>query len=263
MRPHPSLFGCNNMKTFFWLVMSIAIHAHAAVIPQQSRLIFHPGEVQIPLLLVNSGDAPVLIQTWIDGGSPERSPGSKAFPFVALPGVFTLNKDEKKQIAVLRTELAAQLPKDRESLYWLNLYEISAVKKSTLRADNDKISMALNTQLKVINRPFTDITPFAARVNAVTFQVRKKQGQFFIQAMNHSRYFFTPGKMTVTAGGKRYPVYLDGDKTLAPFTHKAYPLMGDAPSLATGEGSLNFTALDDQGNPQVFKATLSQASASP
>ncbi|MFC7508259.1 fimbria/pilus periplasmic chaperone [Pantoea stewartii] len=35
----------------------------------------------------------------------------------------------KKQITVLRTELAATLPQDRESLYWLNLYEISAVKK--------------------------------------------------------------------------------------------------------------------------------------
>ncbi|WP_238530750.1 molecular chaperone [Pantoea ananatis] len=251
------------MKTFFWLVMSIAIHAHAAVIPQQSRLIFHPGEVQIPLLLVNSGDAPVLIQTWIDGGSPERSPGSKAFPFVALPGVFTLNKDEKKQIAVLRTELAAQLPKDRESLYWLNLYEISAVKKSTLRADNDKISMALNTQLKVINRPFTDITPFAARVNAVTFQVRKKQGQFFIQAMNHSRYFFTPGKMTVTAGGNVIPFIWTGIKRWHLSPIKNIPSWVMSRLLATGEGSLNFTALDDQGNPQVFTATLSQASASP
>ncbi|MEJ1267557.1 hypothetical protein WDV93_10020 [Pantoea ananatis] len=111
--------------------------------------------------------------------------------------------------------------------------------------------MALNTQLKVINRPFTDITPFAAQGSAVTFQVRKKQGQFFIQAMNHSRYFFTPGKMTVTAGNV-IPFIWTGIKRCAPFTHKEYPLKGDEPPLATGEGSLNFTALDDQGNPSGF-----------
>lgn len=251
------------MKKILLLVMCIITHSQAAVIPQQSRIIFHPGEVQVPLLLVNSGESPVLIQTWVDGGSPETSPGSKAFPFVALPGVFTLNKDEKKQIAVLRTELAAQLPTDRESLYWLNLYEISSVKKSSLQAGNDKISVALNTQLKVINRPFTDSVPFAARVKAVTFQIRKTQGQFFIQASNQSRYFFTPGKMTATAGGKHYPVYLDGDKTLAPFASKRYPLLGDSPLLATGNAVLNFTALDDQGNPQAFTANLNLASGSP
>ncbi|AWQ20078.1 fimbrial biogenesis chaperone [Pantoea ananatis] len=249
------------MRTLLWLFMCLAINVQAAVIPQQSRLIFHPGEVQIPLLLVNSGDAPVLIQTWIDGGSPERSPGSKAFPFVALPGVFTLNKDEKKQIAVLRTELAAQLPKDRESLYWLNLYEISAVKKSTLRPGSDKISMALNTQLKVINRPFREVIPFSARVHAVTFQVRKKQGQAFIHATNGSRYFFTPGKMTVVVGGKRYAVYLDGDKTLAPFSSKDYPLMGDVP-LTASHLLLDYTALDDEGNPQAFSARIDPPSAS-
>lgn len=250
------------MKTLLWLFMCIAINAPAAVIPQQSRLIFHPGEVQIPLLLVNSGEAPVLIQTWVDSGSPETSPGSKAFPFVALPGVFTLNKEEKKQIAVLRTELAAQLPQDRESLYWLNLYEISSVKKSTIKSDNDKISMALNTQLKVINRPFMDTMPFAARIKAVTFQVRKKQGQAFIHTINRSRYFFTPGKMTLTVGGKRYSVYLDGDKTLAPFSSKDYPLMGDTLSAAS-HAILDYTALDDQGNPQAFTAHVDSPAESP
>ncbi|SFN54960.1 P pilus assembly protein, chaperone PapD [Izhakiella capsodis] len=235
--------------------MCLAINAQGAVIPQQSRLIFHPDEVQIPLLLVNSGDAPVLIQIWVDNGSPEKSPGSKAFPFVALPGVFTLSKDEKKQVSVLRTELAARLPDDRESLYWLNLYEIRAVKKGTIQPDSDKISMALNTQLKVINRPFREVIPFAARVNAVTFQIRKKQGQAFIHAINGSRYFFTPGKMTVVIGGKRYPVYLDGDKTLAPFSSKDYPLMGVVP-LAASHILLDYTALDDEGNPQTFTTSL-------
>ncbi|MBK4772202.1 MAG: molecular chaperone [Pantoea sp. Morm] len=249
------------MKTLFGLFMCLAINAQAAVIPQQSRLFFYPGEVQIPLLLINSGDAPVLIQTWVDGGSPEKSPGSKAFPFVALPGVFTLNKNEKKQIAVLRTELAAHLPNDRESLYWLNLYEISAVKKRTVQQDNDKISMALNTQLKVINRPFREVMPFAARVNAVTFLIREKQGQAFIHATNGSRYFFTPGEMIIAVGGKRYPVYLDGDKTLAPFSSKDYPLIGKSP-LPASHILLDYTALDDEGNPQAFSARVVTPSVS-
>lgn len=248
------------MKVLPWLLMCLVINAQAAVIPQQSRLIFHPGEVQVPLLLVNSSDTPVLIQTWVDSGSPEKSPGSKAFPFVVLPGVFTLNKDEKKQIAVLRTELAAQLPNDRESLYWLNLYEISAVKKGAIQPGSDKISMALNTQLKIINRPFREVMPFAARVNALTYQVRKKQGQMFIHATNGSRYFFTPGKMTVAVGGKRFPVYLDGNKTLAPFSSKDYPIMGDVP-LAAGHIVLDYTALDDNGNPQAFSTRVDPPSA--
>ncbi len=263
MQPHLSSFGCNKMKTFLWLWMCIVINAQAAVIPQQSRLIFHPGEVQTPLLLVNSGDAPVLIQTWVDSGAPEKSPGSKAFPFVALPGVFTLNKDEKKQITVLRTELAATLPQDRESLYWLNLYEISAVKKGTIQPGSDKISMALNTQLKVINRPFKKAIPFTARVNAVTFQVRKMQGQVFIRATNRSGYFFTPGKMTVRAGGKGYTVYLDGDKTLAPFSSKEYPLMGNAPPSAASQILVDYTALDDEGNPQAFTAPVAPSEEAP
>ncbi len=244
------------MKKLFLLLASFATACPAAIIPQASRVIFHPHQVRAPLLLVNSADTPALVQSWVDRGTPDKDPGSQAFPFVALPGVFTLNKGEKKEITIMRSALADKLPTDRESLYWLNIYEISSVKKSTLREANNKVSIALNTQLKVINRPFKETESFEQRTKRVIFKLQRLTGKEGVIAVNNTPYYFTPGEMSITLGQNTYPVYLDAEKNVAPFSTRTFPLQNKAGTLPDGESTLNYTAIDDQGALHAFSFLL-------
>lgn len=246
------------MKKIVCILAALSAVSQAAVVPQQSRVIFHPGNVRIPLLLVNNGEVPVLIQTWVDLGTPNKKPGGKSFPFVALPAVFTLNKGEKKEITLIRSDLSADLPADRESLYWLNIYEISSVKKNTARLKQNKVSLAMNTQLKIINRPFTDKDDFRRRTQRMVFRSQLAEGEVVITAVNQTPYYFTPGQMSITVGPQQYQVYLDSDKDVAPFSDKTFSLKTHLGSLPAGKASLHFTAIDDQGALQSFTYDLSR-----
>ena len=164
------------MKKIAYMLVALSVSCQATVMPQQSRVIFHPGEVKRSLLLVNNEDAPVLVQSWVDLGRPDKKPGEKNFPFVALPAVFRLNKAEKRVITLIRSAQSASLPADRESLYWLNIYEISAVKKNIAQQKLNKFNLAMNTQLKIINRPFRDSYNFRERTQKLKFQTQQMAG---------------------------------------------------------------------------------------
>lgn len=110
------------------MLVALSVSCQATVMPQQSRVIFHPGEVKRSLLLVNNEDAPVLVQSWVDLGRPDKKPGEK-LSFRGTSCSLQVEQGGKRVITLIRSAQSASLPADRESLYWLNIYEISAVKK--------------------------------------------------------------------------------------------------------------------------------------
>ncbi|EFC5219963.1 molecular chaperone [Escherichia coli] len=246
------------MKKIAYMLVALSVSCQATVMPQHSRVIFHPGEVKRSLLLVNNEDAPVLVQSWVDLGRPDKKPGEKNFPFVALPAVFRLNKAEKRVITLIRSAQSASLPADRESLYWLNIYEISAVKKNIAQQKLNKFNLAMNTQLKIINRPFRDSYNFRERTQKLKFQTQQMAGKIMLTVINPTPYYFTPGQMNITIGSWQNKVYLGADKAVAPFSDKAFPLTIHSGVLPAGKATLHFSAIDDDGALQYFTYDLNR-----
>lgn len=100
----------------------ISSWVQAGVIVESSRVVFSAADRERSLLLSNGNAYPVVVQTWIDNGAPEGTPETAGeVPVLPLPGLFRLEPGEKKNLRLLATQI--KQPQDRESLYWLNIYD--------------------------------------------------------------------------------------------------------------------------------------------
>ncbi|HBA7869906.1 TPA: molecular chaperone [Escherichia coli] len=125
----------------------ISLQSYAGIMPSQSRIVYHQLDRDQAIMLANTNDYPVIVQTWVDRG--EGSPDSQNIPFISIPPVTQLAPGDMKGIRIIHTQ--AQIPKDRESLFWLNMYEVPPEKKGGISENSMLITM--NTQIKLFYRP--------------------------------------------------------------------------------------------------------------
>ncbi|MCA7034376.1 molecular chaperone, partial [Escherichia coli] len=92
--------------------------AWGAIIPDRTRIIMNESDKGEALKLTNqSKNLPYLAQTWI-----EDTKGNKSRDFiVTVPPMVRLNPSEQIQIRMITQEKIAQLPKDRETLFYFNV----------------------------------------------------------------------------------------------------------------------------------------------
>lgn len=223
------------MRTLLALLLALTVSqpALAGIIIESTRIVFPGNEREISLQLANGNKYPVVVQTWVDNGSPDGTPDTAGeVPVIPLPGLFRLAPGEKKSLRLLSTQIPQ--PKDRESLYWLNVVEIPPA--SGNKTDNvTEVNVSLRLQLKLFYRP--------ARLNIKPDDVAKSQrfslvrtpGLTQIKVENPTPYYATYSAAQVGNVGL-------APGMLAPFSSKLVPV----DSSVTGR--VNYTLIGDDGN---------------
>lgn len=133
------------------MLCSTAFHASAVVNAEKTRVVFNSGSIAESLSLVNSEKEPVVVQVWTDNGDPTVSPDQVHTPVVINPPVFKMKPGEIRNIRLLLVS-AGSLPQDRESVYWLNIYQIPP-NTETQHKGEKKIVLPLKIRMKVFVRP--------------------------------------------------------------------------------------------------------------
>lgn len=149
----------------FSSLLFLAGPALAVVNVNTTRVVFESGVQQKTVKLVNDGDYPVLVQSWIDDGDPLSTPDNAVSGFVVLPPVLKLLPGEQRELRLMGS--GADLPADRESLFWLNIYQIPPEMKTT--TNSEKVRLSLRTQLKVLWRPKGVGNPDEKSINLLIF----------------------------------------------------------------------------------------------
>ncbi|WP_418884914.1 fimbrial chaperone [Citrobacter arsenatis] len=122
----------------------LAVPAQAAFTLNGTRYIYDEGRKNISFEVTNNSQDTYGGQVWIDNVSRGKS---EVF-IVPSPPFFKVNAGNK-QIMRLMT-VSDGLPKDRESLFMLNVQEVPPKPKST---EGNVVAIAMNTRVKVIYRP--------------------------------------------------------------------------------------------------------------
>lgn len=133
-----------------WGLLSLALIAtqvYAGIMPSQSRVVYQQQDREQAIMLANTNDYPVIVQTWIDRG--EGSPESQNIPFISIPPIIKLDAGDMKGVRIIYNH--ASLPQDRESLFWFNMYEVPPEKKGLI--PENSILVTMNTQIKLFFRP--------------------------------------------------------------------------------------------------------------
>jgi P pilus assembly chaperone PapD len=231
-------------------------HAAAGVTPEISRVVFGAGAVEQSLQLFNVNQYPVLVQAWVDDGRIDALPQESKAPVIALPPVFRMEAGSQTSLRLI--DAGAALPTDRESLFWLNLYEIPATPK---QPPTDEVSMTvtMRTQIKVFMRPNALPYPSSALTRHLAFSLRRSGSALALAIDNPTPYHATIGLVQITVGERSAQLQVD---MLAPFssTTVSFDKLGDA---SGDNATLRYSLIGDDGNPVMDERRVPIASADP
>ncbi len=233
-----------------WLVFSKAVLAllvlagvisapFAAVNVDRTRLVFSANDIAQSLMLANDSVKPMLLQVWTDAGETVSSPDSSRTPLVVLPPVFKMQPEELRTLRVMLSSRRS-LPQDRESLFWLNIYQIPP-ELSTTKSVTRKLVLPLRLRLKVFIRPTGLKAPTANDEQKLRFSIASEG----ITISNPTPWYMS---LIVTATkGIRI-----GNIMLAPYERRDV-LLSQTPGLGT---TLSYAVINDSGNWRTYTATI-------
>nr|WP_159464507.1 fimbrial assembly chaperone [Scandinavium goeteborgense] len=228
----------------WWSVSSSALAAlllwasatSAAVNIDRTRLIFAASDKVQSLNLSNDGDTPMLIQAWTDNGDVDSSPDTSQTPIVVVPPVFRMLPGELRSLRLMLSA-RSQLATDRESQFWLNVYQIPPNTQATQNGAR-KVILPLRLRLKVFIRPDGLAAPTDSDEQQLRFSV---EGQT-LRIENPTPWFMS---LTVHPGKQKAL----GGLMVAPKSWLEVPL--SAP-LVAGE-IIRYDVITDSGNARSYR----------
>jgi len=235
-----------------WLLIGLLPGAgvHAGILTEGTRIIYPADSESRTLLIANTNPWPVLVQTWVDQG--EGDPGAADAPFVVLPAIFRLEPSATERLRIVHT--GKPFPEDRESLLWLNLYEVPPVDADT-EADTDddaRLTLTFNTQLKVLYRPEGLRAPDDLAAQLQFRLLERQDGRWCVSAYNP-----TPWHASISAlhvDGMDGPLAADeADLLLPPFSTRCYRLGEGVPGE---DADVHFSVIGDAGFSEAHVDTL-------
>lgn len=231
------------------MLFSIEI-SHAGILASSTRVIYSQESKDKSLILANTNDYPVLTQIWVDEG--QIDPEFKNSPFVVLPGIFKLAPKETKGIRIVYNGMP--LATDRESLFWLNLYEIPAIKKSNLA--DEYLNLAMNTQMKIFYRP-QGLKPYTLDdlQQQIQYQFISNNNLFELKLKNPTPYYLNFANLKISNNQSSSTIQHNEDNILPPFSEKHYTLINHAFKSAS-QNILEYTLIDDLGKAHRYSIQL-------
>lgn len=131
------------------VAMCLTVPAQAAIVIDNTRVVYPGNEKSVSVNLTNKGAKPVLVQSWIDDGDLDALPEDMNVPFILTPPINRVEPDKSQVLRVAYTGNA--LPKDRETIFWLNVLEVPA--KGENLENKNILQMAFRTRIKLFYRP--------------------------------------------------------------------------------------------------------------
>lgn len=224
------------------LLLVISKAAFAGMMVESSRVVYSAGERERSLMLANTNDYPVIVQTWIDHGDPNGTPENASnIPAIPLPGIFRLEPGEKKMLRLLSTQIAQ--PKDRESLYWLNIYEIPPT-DAHLPPGTSAVKVAVRLQLKMFWRPQALKMDREDVLKALRFTLVRKPGSLALKIVNPTPYYATFKTGILSDGAVNHPINIP---MVAPLSEEIIPV--DVPGNWQPK-RLNYILINDDGDDE-------------
>ena len=220
--------------SLFILVLLFPMLSNATMMINASRIVMKKTDRESTLLIKNTGDYPVVIQSWVDNGDPAMTPENASdAPAMALPALFRLDPDTTNNLRIINK--FTPTPEDRESLYWLNLYEISP--RPDNEAGNDSaINVTVRLQVKLFYRPEHLSMAINDVSNRLSFSKNSDQSKIIIN--NPSPFYVTFAEANFIAGNSAKPIAIP---MLEPFSTQ---------EIALEDKSINqikYSIIDDLG----------------
>lgn len=227
-----------------------AASAHASVVIGGTRVVFPASDGEVTVRLTNQGNTPALVESWIDDGNVQSTPDKVDVPFLVTPPLFRMEPNKDQNLRIVATP--AQLPADRESLFWLNVLEVPPKPTGPDAATQNTLQFAVRSRLKLFYRPANLPGDPLKAPESLTWKLVNDGNAVALEARNPTPYFVTLTGVTINVGSTSYHAetgMVSPQGTLRLAT-KDMPHGG-----ATG-ASISYTSLNDYGASVTYKGTI-------
>ncbi len=223
-------------------LLMVAFSSRAGLLAASTRVVFNEGQTQQSLMLVNTNSWPVMVQSWVDNGETNiTAPDRLKTPFVAIPALFPLEPQGMQGLRLVYNQQA--LPGDRESVFWLNLYEIPP-KSATPQAQS--VVLTMNTQMKIFWRPKGLGAPQDIE-KKISFSQGAIGNEIEIVCHNASPWHVSFSGISLRIGDKTYAARQQPDMMVSPYSEKRYTVAVDRRQRGVFPLRVHAELIDDRG----------------
>lgn len=240
------------IKLTLFSLLLVTLNGYAGMLVDKTRVIFPEGDVTQSLNIMNVNHYPSFVQLWVDSGEINNFKQSDEAPFLLIPPIFNLRADEIKSVKVIYN--GKPLPADRESLYWINIYEVPAVKETL--SQEQFLLMSMKTQMKVIYRPKSLNGDVSKAGQSLSCSVRHDK-TFSLVCRNNTGYFLSYKDIHVISDQRGYKATADLDLMIKPFSENHFALVEMPISVRNKENQIDFSLIDDKGEINSISQKLS------
>lgn len=224
--------------------------AHASVIISGTRVVFPAKDGEVTVRLTNDNTRPALVEAWVDSGDPSSTPDKANAPFLITPPLFRMEAHRDQSLRIIFT--SAQLPGDRESLFWLNVLEIPPKPSGPQFAGKNTLQFAIRSRLKLFYRPANLAGDANNAPGQLTWKAVADGHGYALEAHNPTPYYITIAKVSLTIDGKSYSTDIGMVDPLGTLRLK---IKGLTAAPAAGS-SVAYDCINDFGAGASFKGSV-------
>jgi P pilus assembly protein, chaperone PapD len=224
--------------------------AHASVVIAGTRVVFPAADGEVTVRLSNEGGQPALVEAWIDNGNPAATPDTANVPFLITPPLFRMNAGKGQSLRIVYTN--QPLPKDRESLFWLNVLEVPPKPAAKPGEPHNTLQFAVRSRLKLFFRPATLAGDARTAAAQVTWSMVANGTGYALEAHNPTPYHITFSKLALSVDNV---TYAPESGMVAPLSSVRLPIKNLGHAAAPGT-VIDYTTLNDFGASATYKGTI-------
>ncbi|WP_237932209.1 fimbrial biogenesis chaperone [Buttiauxella sp. S19-1] len=231
------------INTLLVLFSLCSLSGHASIKLGSNRLIYDGDKSDVTLSLKNDDARVFLVQTWMDTKGNPLLTGIK-IPFMIAPALFQMEPNSENLIQLVY--FGAGLPKDRESLLWLNIKTVPAVSDGEKELNN-KMLLAVSNRIKVFYRPEGLQGTSVAAIKNLTW---KRDGKQSVAAVNNTPFYVVMNKLMLN--NNETVVSIETNNTVVPpFGQKIFRLTAQSPDTIT----VSWSGINDYSIPSQSYST--------
>ncbi|RQH05493.1 fimbrial biogenesis chaperone [Paraburkholderia dinghuensis] len=227
--------------------------AAASVKLPATRVIYDASLRERALQFTSQDDGPSVMQVWVDSGDEKSTPKTADAPFIVTPPVFRIEPKAGQTVRLVFT--GANLPQDRESVFYLNTLQIPSV--NAAYADQNQMMVMLRNRLKLFYRPAGIEGGVQDAYKKLTFSLLAGAKGTRIAVSNGSGYYMSLVDAALTCGAHAATFAAD---MVAPRAEAQWDVKGDCPA-GTAQASVKIHYVDDYGAIRPAEYPVSPAGA--
>lgn len=225
--------------------------AEAGVVVHGTRVIYPSDRREVTMALDNGGEAPALVQAWIDDGDQPGAAAPRPVPFVITPAIFRVEPRQGQSLRIIYT--GKPLAADRETVFWLNVLDIPPKAAPNPGAPN-RLDFAFRHRLKLFFRPAALSGDPARAATRLTWALHRATAGECLVATNPTPFHISITRLELLGADR--PVTARPEM-IAPFATASFALGGvTSPSPAA---QVRFEFLDDFGARRELSMPLGPA----